>query len=438
MRTVVVAEYQRCRAKDLTPSPADIAITESDELAGRITLRWLRDGALEIEAGSHVGVVDLDCVSVHVRPKLAGPELGVLEMIDYAAGLRSLRELPLLRRLAAGLSLRDLVCLLLTRECDRLLRHGLRRDYLRREDALPVVRGRLLAERQVTRQYGMLDKLECRYDERSADILDNQMCGAALHLAARTAKDPEVRATARRLAADFSSVCAVGGFDVRSAAERLTYHRANEHYRDAHRWARMLLEGSSFTDRHTRRTKTTHAFMVDMNLLFEDFVTRLLRDAFSGSNIAVREQESLSGAIRGEGGRSYTEIRPDVQLVQGHGANARRCSVDAKYKLYADKNVASSDLFQSFVYAQAAGGSDENETPAAFIVYASERNVPPRTVTLHRGDGNPAAQVTYVAVNVPEILRSEAARETLFGALRNLMMPPGGQGTTLMVRASTV
>ncbi|WP_160161093.1 McrC family protein [Actinomadura sp. K4S16] len=415
MRTVVVSEYGKCRVKGLEPSPADIAVVESEELAKRIRLRWLRDGTLEVEAGSHVGVVDLDCVSVRVRPKLAGSELGVLEMLDYAAGLRSLRELPLLRRLGTGLSLRDLVCLLLTRECDRLLRHGLRRDYLRREEALPAVRGRLLAERQVTRRFGMLDRLECRYDERSSDILDNRLCAAALNTAARTAQDADVRADARRLAADFSGVCAAGGFDVRSAVERLTYHRANERYRNAHRWARMLLEGAAFTDRHTKAGRTTHAFMVDMNTLFEEFVTRLMRDAFSETSVIVRDQEALPGAIRGASGDSYTEIRPDIQLVQGR----RLCPVDAKYKLYGEKQVSSSDLFQSFVYAQAAGGSDE--VPRAFIVYASDRDMPPKTVGLHGRDGGVAARVTYVAVDIPKVLQVETAREAWFDEVRSLM-----------------
>lgn len=119
--------------------------------------------------------------------------------------------------------------------------------------------------------------------------------------------------------------------------------------------------------------------------------------------------------VRGETG-SYTSITPDVQLVRGQGANARRCSVDAKYKLYADKKVAASDLFQSFVYAQAVGGSEE--PPTAFILYAGDRDAPPRTVGLHRSDGNIAARVTYVAVNVPAVLRPGEAREALFARLR--------------------
>lgn len=428
MVAVLLDEYETKRVSDVRPSAADIAVAESEDLSERITLRWLRGDALEVAAGSHIGVVNLECASIHVRPKLVGSELGVLQMLDYAAGLSSLRDLPLVQRLSSGLDLRDLVCLLLTRECDRLLRHGLRRDYLRREEALPVVRGRLLPDRQVMRRFGMLDRIECRYDERSADILDNRLCGAALRVAARTARDAGVRGRARRLAADFAAVCRLNGFDVRAAADRLTYDRANEHYRDAHRWALMLLGGTSFSSLYASAGATTHAFMIDMNGLFEGFVTQLLRDAFAGTGVAVRAQEPLAGAVRGGTG-SYTSIRPDVQLVWRRGAATRRWSVDAKYKLYTDKNVATADLYQSFVYAQAAGGSAE--TPTAFIVYASDRDVTPGTVRLHRRDGEIAALVTYVAVNVPEVLTCVTKREALFAELRALVFGGRGQGVGL-------
>lgn len=420
MVAVYLDEYETKRVFGVRPSAADTAVAESEDLSKRITLRWLRGDALEVAAGSHIGVVNLECASIHVRPKLVGSELGVLQMLDYAAGLDSLRNLPLVQRLSSGLDLRDLVCLLLTRECDRLLRHGLRRDYLRREEALPVVRGRLLADRQVMRRFGRLDRIECRYDERSTDIPDNRLCGAALRVAARTARDAGVRGRARRLAADFAAVCRLDRFDVHAAADRLTYDRANEHYRDAHRWALMLLGGTSFSGLYASDGATTHAFLIDMNGLFEDFVTRLLREAFAGTGIIVRAQASLTQAVRGETS-SYTPIRPDVQLVWQRGATTRRCSVDAKYKLYADKNVAPVDLYQSFVYAQAVGGS--KETPTAFIVYASDRDVTPKTVRLHHSDGEIAAQVTYVVVNAPDVLCSAARREALFAELRSLMTP---------------
>ncbi|MFD0899638.1 McrC family protein [Actinomadura sediminis] len=411
MTLITVDEYGTVQRGGLRPSAADLAAADSEELSRRVGLRWLRGDVLEVTAGPHVGVVELDCATVRVRPKLKGEELAVLRMIDYSAGLDALRDLKTPQVLGQGLDLRDLVCLLLTRETGGLLRHGLRRDYLRREEDLPTVRGRLLADRQVMRRFGRLDRLECRYDERSGDILDNRLCAAALQLAARTVTDPGVRRDARRLAADFAEVCSTRDFDVRAAAERLVYHRANEHYREAHRWALMLFGRAAFSDLYASHGPVTRAFMVDMNALFERFVTRLLRDAATGTGVDVLPQKTLTRAVVTADGKAYAPIKPDVQLVRGHGSSAWRRSVDAKYKLYADRKIQTSDLFQSFAYAHALSGSDGAGPPTAYVLYASDRDVPPESLRLHRHDGTAAAQVTCVAVNVPDVLGRLAADE---------------------------
>jgi 5-methylcytosine-specific restriction enzyme subunit McrC len=428
---VVLEEYESVRVTGLRPSPTDIDAAGSGELGKRLTLRWLRDGTLEVVAGSHVGVVNLDCVSINVRPKLAGRELAVLQMLDYASGLSALRHLEQFQHLGEGLDLRDLVCLLLTREADRLLRHGLRRDYLRREEALPAVRGRLLPDRQILRRYGQLDRLECRYDELSSDILDNRLCSAALQVAARTATDSTVRASARRLAGDFTDVCTTDAFDATKAEERLSYYRGNEHYRSAHRWSLLLLRGTAFSDLYAVSGPSSQAFMLNMNLLFERFVTRLLQDAARGSDIKVRAQDPLSRAICDEDGRSHTTITPDVQLVRGHGAGAWRCSIDAKYKLYTNNKITPSDLYQSFAYAQALSHTADEKTPTAFILYASDRDIPPRSVILHRHDRTRAARITSIALNLPATLKALAHND------REAMDSPWAQIMVVLPDASS-
>lgn len=403
---VVLEEYETVRVTGLRPSQTDIRAADSAELGKRITLRWRRDDTLEVVAGPYVGVVNLECVSIHVRPKLAGRELAVLQMLDYASGLSALRDLEQVQHFGEGLNLRDLVCLLLTREADRLLRHGLRRDYLRREEALPTLRGRLLPDRQILRRYGQLDRLECRYDELSSDIVDNRLCGAALQVAARTATDSTVRKHARRLAGDFTNVCATDAFYATKAEQRLSYHRGNEHYRSAHRWALLLLHGTAFADLYAVSGPSSQAFMFDMNRLFEKFVTRLLQDAAHGTGIKVRAQASLSRAICHEDGRSHTTITPDIQLIRGHGLQARRCSIDAKYKNYTHNKITPIDLYQSFAYAEALSHRAGERTPTAFILYASDCDSPPRSVILHRHDRTQAARITSIAVNLPATLKA--------------------------------
>ncbi|MBB2912096.1 5-methylcytosine-specific restriction enzyme subunit McrC [Streptosporangium becharense] len=404
MRTEVVDEYRKIFISGLTPSPADRAAADSDVLGGRLKLRWLASGKLEVEATSHVGVVALDCVTIHIRPKLVGRELAVLKMLDYASGLPAFRQVDRLRDLPdSGHDLRDLICLLLTLECEGLVRRGLRRDYVRRQETLPAMRGRLLADRQVLRRFGRLDALECRFDEFDGDILDNQVCVAALHMAARTARDRAVRTRARRVASDFSAACTAESLDARQAAQHLVYHRHNEHYRQAHRWALLLLQAPGFVDLFSTAGPSSRTFLLDMNSLFEAFATRLLREATHRTGVAVHAQESLSRSISRPDGRHYTSITPDIQLIRGHGPSAWRRPVDVKYKLYGDRTIASADLYQSFVYGQAA---NREETSTAYILFAADRDIEPDHVVLRRLDGAPIARLTGVGVNVPRILKT--------------------------------
>jgi len=198
-------------------------------------------------------------------------------------------------------------------------------------------------------------------------------------------------------------LCAIEGFDYRTVENRLDYHRANEHYRQAHRWALLLLRGSAFADLYSASGPDLRTFMLDMNALFEAFVTRLLRDAARGTGFTVQSQRTLPQAIRDEAGRTYTSVRPDLLLVQGRGPTTRRIPIDAKYKLYADKKISSGDLYQSFVYALSTSTA---ECPTAYVLYAADRDIPPQHITLNRPGRVPAARLVSIAVNVPAILKS--------------------------------
>jgi hypothetical protein len=71
----------------------------------------------------------------------------------------------------------DLVAAALLEQCVKLVRDGLRRDYVRRQSLEPVLRGHLDFAAQVTRRYGQLDQLHIRTFDRETDIWDNRVLG---------------------------------------------------------------------------------------------------------------------------------------------------------------------------------------------------------------------------------------------------------------------
>ena len=117
-------------------------------------------------------------------------------MIEQTRGLDSLSR-PLSRRSlnTEGSNLYDLCALLLTEQCERILRAGILADYVEEEDALPVLRGRLLVDRQLRQRFGQIDKVICRYDEHHQNIRENQILAFALDFCGRRVHHPSIAAT---------------------------------------------------------------------------------------------------------------------------------------------------------------------------------------------------------------------------------------------------
>ncbi|MFB7514330.1 McrC family protein [Streptomyces sp. NPDC056144] len=401
-------EYGRLLLSDVRLSEGDRRLLEDGTLDGRLDVRERSGGRIEVTAGPYVGVVRLDACELRVVPKYLGGELDVLRMLDYAWGGTGVVP-PLGQDFAGGAPhLRDLVALMVTEHAERLLRHGLRSDYLTREDDLPVVRGRLLPDRQLLRHHGRLDRLACRFDEHEADVLDNRLCAHAVERAARTARSPEVRSRARRAAARFSGYAPGPLGDLRTVVPELVYHRQNEHYRPAHLWARLLLSGGGLQDLFTAGPLSSRAFLVDMNQLFEAFTTRILREAAAAAGIHADAQSRQRHVLFDEAkGAPYSEIRPDLLLSGSRDGSPFRLPVDLKYKLYDRRKLSTQDLYQAFLYAHAL-----SEEPArCVLVHPGEAGVSGAAVSVRGPGGGVSALVRAVPVDLRAVLDGLAGPE---------------------------
>ncbi|MET8503718.1 hypothetical protein ABZV60_03580 [Streptomyces sp. NPDC004787] len=382
-------------------SDADRRLLAGGALAGRLRVREPASGHVEVTSYQHVGTVRLDGCEIRVRPKYLGTGLDVLRMLDLAWGAAP-GPLPTVRHFRGGApNLRDLVCLMVVRHGERLLAHGVRRDYLTVEDDLRVVRGRLLPDVQLLRHHGRLDRLACRFDEHDADIADNRLCAAALALAARTARAPEVRSRARRAAAGFAAHAPTPPGDVRALLAGLSYHRHNEHYRPAHRWAALLLSGGGLEDLSGAGELVARSFLVDMNRLFEDFVTRLVEWGAAGSGLLVTPQARQRRVLRDErSGGTYAELRPDLLVSGRRDGEAFRLPVDVKYKLYGTRRLSPEDLYQAFLYAQTLA----SEPRTCVLVHPGGPEAGTARVAVRRLDGPVAARVRSVALDLRAVL----------------------------------
>lgn len=406
-----LGEWEPGRLDGVLLSERDLRLVESlGRLRGDAAPLVAQEGSgVRIQARAGVGVVRFDEFDLRINPKLEGNNVGLFRMVEFTSGLRAL--VPLRGRPALameGLSLLDLVISLLCGVAEGLVRGGLRADYVEREENLSAIRGRFLPDRQELERLGLLDRLLCRFDEHEQDIFDNQLVAAALLQGSRIAQDTGLRRRTRSIAAVFEDACDPFAVDPPVDRHRLVYDRLNQHYEPAHQLALLLLENLGPDELLRGGATRSYSFLINMNLLFEQFVTRVLEQILDRDAFTTEAQfRSRSIIWRLDTDESYASLIPDV-LVRRRDRPTAQVPVDAKYKLYGtdDTKVDSGDLAQVFLYSYAFAGPD-TPSPSGAIVHPTRTSGEPGVLNLEvrrRAGALRRARIRAIGVHIPTLL----------------------------------
>ena len=305
-----------------------------------------------LTVGSVVGAVDIGELSVLIQPKVGIPKL--LSMACYATGAFRPQELRAFD-FEEEHALPDTLALALVSTARRAFSRGLLHGYRRKEEALQTVRGRIRFSEQIRRRYGVPLPVEVRYEEFTDDILANRLVKAAV------SRLGSMRLRSLRAIRGLRWVSGVLG-DVsaaefpRSAVPKVTFDRLNQHYHDVVELSRLILRHGAFEAR--RGVVRASGFLMDMNVVFQEFVTRALRDCLGASERILRSEQRVPFD---EGPRVY--LRPDLSWWDG-----RQCTFvgDAKYKNLTGSRVPVGDLYQLLAYATALN------LPGGLLIYAQD------------------------------------------------------------------
>lgn len=318
MALIRLPEWGRAEASGLTRSERELlseAISAWKEANGLplAPLAFEGPNGNTLAARQYVGVIETDTVAVEIYPKLdkglsdeeeVSPDqaqsvlnslLWVLEASGYEelveTGEGGLKESPE--------SFPDLFALLLGQRLRAELERGVPRSYMPQEDDLKAVRGRLLVGRQATQNYERWDRLACAFDEFTPDITLGQILRCACRELQTRVRHPE----ARRLLTDCLGLLdEVSDITVPEALYKASvlppWSRAWERFRRPYTLAVRLLRGLS----HELRAASadTFVFLLDMNRVFESFVTAAIEARFG---VPVQAQKDLGRLLKlGAGG----------------------------------------------------------------------------------------------------------------------------------------
>lgn len=360
-RRIELREYGRAR---LALSPAErLQLTAAAGGVVRVEATTEPD-LYEVVADSQVGTVVTRDVELLVRPKVPIDNLlyllgaGIDDIIWWRTHFPYDSDLDLVAAMLAFFA----------RTLRQSLAAGLIRSYRREHERMPALRGRIdFAEltAQPTRPF----PIPCEYEDFTADNHLNRYLKAAVREALRLPGAPaSVRQLLMRQLVHFEEVA-----DVAVRTDALDNHhftRLDEHYRTPVQLARLVLSRRSLADRAGGQRART--FVIDMNLLFERFVTQELRRLLP-AELTLNPQAHVPLDV----GRRVP-MRPDI-LLRRDGRDVY--VADIKYKLSATGIARTSDYYQLLAYATAL---DLDEGLLIYCLDGGER--PPTSVTVrHTG-----------------------------------------------------
>lgn len=301
---------------------------------------------------------------LQILPKV--PIINLFRMLEYAYNFKSFR---FLEGVTGVDSLNDLfehlVSVLAKRVLDRA-RKGLYRGYLREERSLPYLRGRLLLMPSLRASMQGSARLECGYEEHTADLVDNRILAWTLYLLPRFGlKRDDVRRQVGQAYRALSGMVKVTRMDACDCIN-LLYHRLNEDYRPMHGLCRFFLEhcGPGII----AGEREFIPFVLNMPALFESFVAEWLRmNLTKDLHLTPQYHASLdeSGVFSFRIDLVLRDVESDKVLAV----------LDTKYKRHHEPEEA--DIQQIVAYAV------RMNTKNAFLIYPSGDT---KSVTLHVGD----------------------------------------------------
>jgi 5-methylcytosine-specific restriction enzyme subunit McrC len=303
---------------------------------------------------------------------------------------------------AAGTNLLDFFVRLFIAECHGIIKAGVRSGYRAETDELSVLRGRLLVREQFMKKRRIAPTIYCEFDGFSSDILENRVIRSALELCRRATRDPDLTRSIATLRSVFEDVSDFLTVSPTTAQGRIVYNRLNEYYRDAHLLAWIIFAGFG-VENLKGRGSNVYSFLIDMNRLFEAFVSRLIAGLFSRPAFTVQAQTPIATSFRLlEPEKLYAQMQPDLYIT-ANGGTEYSLPLDVKYKRYDVRHLDQADLYQLSIYALDA--KPVNGRYRALLIYPSENpSGTQRRIGMRGRQHVPMIDIFILGIHVPSLI----------------------------------
>ena len=266
-----------------------------------------------------------------------------------------------------------------------ILQQGLKRDYLRQQDNLPWMKGKLQISAQLSRNSVRRDRFQVEYDEYSVNRLENRLLKTAIDKVSRLTRNPPLIQQLRPLQSTFEGILPV--VDTAHAFDQVRLDRHMHHYEQALEWAKLILCGESPLCMQGHANAISLLF--PMEAVFESFVAAWMR--YHHHQRYQIDTQAKTHSLARYNTKNIFRLKPDIWLRPYETSKHSSIICDTKWKKIKPHkpgfNISQSDLYQMQAYGVKYLDS-QGDMILIYPEYDGFNYALPHPFELHKPDGH--------------------------------------------------
>ena len=348
---ITITEFERVYQHDIGKKDfgdiENFILKNSDENAPFLRIASGSGGKF-IQARNYIGVLQTKSgLTIEILPKIADKNDSERSKVVLIKMLRTLKDFPfkssnLVNLKTQNLPLLEIFISMFLCELETLVKKGIKSDYVKLEENLNFLKGKLNINEQIKRNSIHKERFYVEYSEFLSDIKINRIIKTTLKFLYKKSNSSKNQQKIRELLFIFDEVSTCG--DYKNFFTNLAINRQVKHYEQTLLWCKIFLLGNSFTPH--KGNDLAFALLFDMNALFESYVGNFIKKKRADVSLQHSEKHLI------ENPKSF-RLRPDIFLKDKFIADTKwkiiRQDINESEKKY---KISQADLYQLYAYGK--------------------------------------------------------------------------------------
>jgi len=218
-------------------------------------------------------------------------------------------------------------------ELDKLIKKGIKKDYVLQQDNQRFLKGKLLINEQIKKNLVHKERFFVEYNEYIDDILENRIIKATLKKLSKISKNFYNKKLIRKFLFIFDNV---GEIKDLCELKKIYLDRSKKYYESVIKMCKIFLYDKSYTP--YKGESIAFAILFDMNKLFESFVGHCFKNFSQGVKLQHKKFHLFDVEKK-------HRLIPDIVLGNK--------IFDTKWKILKSlEDISGNDFYQMFVYVK--------------------------------------------------------------------------------------